>query len=376
MQKSFFLCVVSLFALLALPLVGQSKSAVQLAATAPARVLPADFSGWHAASPQKFKPTAADSKILDEYGLQSAESSAYQRGDQNLHAKAYRFADATGAYGAFTYYRKPEMAAEKFCDAGASDGNHVIFYCTNVLVDVTLDKVTAMTPAELRDLAASIPRVAGNLAELPKLPLHLSLAAQKNARYVAGPAGLDALNETVKSSLVDFSLSPEVVVAKERALDGIATIVLVQYPTPKIAQAQVQKMNDWAKTQSPDWQRSQALSTPPPSSDAMPTRFATRRSGPLVAVVSGQITENDARKILSDINYDAQVTWNEAAPTQKDNIGDLIYNIMLLAFILSGFMLVLGVAFGGFRILVKKFFPGRFIDRPEDVEFIKLNLRD
>jgi hypothetical protein len=355
-----------------LPLAAQSHSAVQLAPTTPARMLPADFSGWHAAAPQKFTPSPADSKILDEYGLQSAESSVYQRGDQKLRAKAYRFTDATGAYGSFTYWRTPSMAAEKFCDEGASDGNHVMFYCSNVLVDVALDKVTAMTPSELRDLAATIPRVTGNLAELPKLPLHLSLTAQKNAKYVAGPAALDALNETVKSSLVDFSLSPEVVVAKQATLDGLATITLVQYPTPKIAQAQVQKMNDWAKTQAPDWQKSQQAS----SSDAMPTRFATRRSGPIAAVVTGQITENDARKILSDINYDAEVTWSEPTPTQKDNIGNLVYNIMLLAFIISGFMLVLGIAFGGFRIFMKKFFPGRLVDRPEDVEFIKLNLRD
>ena len=109
--------------------------------------------------------------IMKEFGLKSVEAANYDRADRKITVKAMRFADATGAYGAFTFYRKPEMAAEKFCDQGASDGSHVIFFCTNVFVDVQLDKVTVMTPADLRDLAAHIPRVGGNLAELPKLPL-------------------------------------------------------------------------------------------------------------------------------------------------------------------------------------------------------------
>ena len=109
--------------------------------------------------------------------------------------------------------------------------------------------------------------------------------------------------------------------------------------------------------------------------DGLPNRFATKRSGPLVAAVTGQISENDARKILADINYDAEVTWNQAAPSQKDNVANLIVNIMYLSFIIVGFMFILGIAFGGFRVFMKKFFPGKLIDRPDDVEFIKLNLR-
>jgi len=337
--------------------------------------LPDDFSGWHRVEPKltKISPTLTDLKIFAEYGEQTSELASYQRGDRTINVKAYRFADATGAYGYFTYSRTPSMAAEKFCDAGASDGTHVIFYCTNVFVDVTLDKVTAMTPAELRELAADIPRVTGNLAELPKLMLHLSPSAQKNAKYVAGPQSLDALNETVKSPLVDFSLGPEVVVAKEAAADGVATITLVQYPTNKIAQAQVGNMIEWARANRP---KPTAGAPSEPATDAVVDRFATRRSGPLVGIVTGKITEGDARKILEDINYDAEVTWNEAAPTPKDNVGNLIYNIMLLAFIISGFMIVLGIAFGGFRVAMNRFFPGRVVNRPEDVDFIKLNLRE
>src|SRR3954469_4131338 len=374
MRKLSTISGLLLLSFLSVSALAQKKDSVQLAvAPSNANALPADFSGWHK-SPAKGAPTSpTDLAILKEYGLDKIEASAYQRGDRTIQVKAYRFVDATGAYGAFTFYRTPSMAPEKFCDQGASAGNHVMFFCTNVFVDVALDKVTAMTPSDMRDLAAKIPRVQGNLAQLPKLPLHLSPQAQKYAKFVEGPAGLDSLNETVKSSLVDFSFSPEVVVGKEPTLDGDATVVLVQYPTEKIAQAQVGKMIEWARTQKP---QPTAGAPAQPSADTVADHFATRRSGPLVGIVSGHISENTARKILEDINYDAEVTWNEAAPTLKDNPANLIVNIIYLCFIVVGFTAIIGLAFGGFRLLMKKYFPGKLIDRPEDVEFIKLNLRD
>jgi hypothetical protein len=339
-------------------------------------VLPADFAGFHK-SPQKTSAAIpADTKILQEYGLKSSETANYQRGDRNLKITAYTFPDATGAYGAFTYFRTPSMAKEDFCDDAASDGNHVLFRCTNVLLDINLDQVTAMTPAEMRELASDIPRAAGNLAKLPTLPLHLSAAAQKNARYIVGPLALDQLKGTVNSKLIDFSMSPEVVVGTEQTLDGTGTVVIAQYPTNQIAKLQVQKLNDWAKQQNAQWTNAQALTQQPASaSDTQPTRFATRRSGPIVAIVSGPIAEIDARKILEEINYDASVTWNEPAPNAKNNVANLLVNIIYLSFFVVAFMFILGIAFGGFRIFMKRFFPGKLIDRPEDVEFIKLNLR-
>ena len=50
--------------------------------------------------------------------------------------------------------------------------------------------------------------------------------------------------------------------------------------------------------------------------------------------------------------------------------------VIYLCFIVVGFAFVISLAFGGFRLFLKKYYPGRFVDRPEDVEFIKLNLRE
>ena len=54
----------------------------------------------------------------------------------------------------------------------------------------------------------------------------------------------------------------------------------------------------------------------------------------------------------------------------------LILNIVVLCGILAGLAVMAGVAFGGIRILMKRFYPDRVFDRPEQMEFISLRLTE
>src|SRR5713226_4709344 len=81
-------------------------------------VLPTQFAGWQVkgAVARSDDPAAADdanAPVLKEYGFQRLEKAAYTRDDgRNLAIKAAVFADASGAYGAFTYYNSAEMGEE------------------------------------------------------------------------------------------------------------------------------------------------------------------------------------------------------------------------------------------------------------------------
>jgi len=49
------------------------------------------------------------------------ESATYSRDDgRKVALKAIRFADASGAYGAFAYYKMPQMLTESIPDQGSS----------------------------------------------------------------------------------------------------------------------------------------------------------------------------------------------------------------------------------------------------------------
>jgi hypothetical protein len=111
-------------------------------------------------------PAVADpvnAAVLKEYGFSSFESATYARDDgRKLTLRAARFGDASGAYGAYTYYKTPEMQIEKVGDGAASMNERVLFYRGNILLDAVFQKLSAMSAAELRELAQDLPLPAGN----------------------------------------------------------------------------------------------------------------------------------------------------------------------------------------------------------------------
>src|SRR5262249_4656739 len=128
------------------------------AATAPSSLLPSSFAGWRLAksgqvSSDPNSADAANAALLKEYGFNKVFAGAYTRDDgRKLALKAARFQDASGAYGAYTFYRTPQMQNEKIGDEGASLGGRVLFCRGNILVDAVFDRLSEMSAAELREL--------------------------------------------------------------------------------------------------------------------------------------------------------------------------------------------------------------------------------
>src|SRR4029077_19376245 len=120
--------------------------------------------------------------------------------------KAARFGDASGAYGAYTFYKTPAMLTEKIGDGAASLNERVLFYRGNVLVDAVFQKLSAMSAAELRELADGLPLPFGNTRNLPGLPAYLPTQSyvKNTAKYAVGPAALQRMDAPVPSELVDF----------------------------------------------------------------------------------------------------------------------------------------------------------------------------
>src|SRR5690348_18507230 len=90
-----------------------TPSAVQTAA-----LLPQQFGGWQMqGSPQTSNdPAVADSTnaaVLKEYRFSDLATATYTRDDgRTLKVRAARFADASGAFGAYTFYLHPDMTKE------------------------------------------------------------------------------------------------------------------------------------------------------------------------------------------------------------------------------------------------------------------------
>jgi len=342
---------------LAAPLLADTQ-----APTAPS--LPHQFGGWQISGVVRASsdPAVADpvnAAVLKEYGFDAFESATYIRDDgRKLTVKAARFADTSGAYGAFTFYKTPPMLVEKIGDQAGSLNERVLFYRGNFLIDAVFQKLSAMSAAELRELASDLPLATGGTQGLPGLPAYLpSQAYVKNsAKYVLGPLTLERVNAPIPSQLVDFNAGAEIVLGKYASSGGEATLLLISYPTPQIAGDHLRKI-----------EAAQAQTAP--------ATIFCRRTGPIVVVVGGALSQSEAKSLLASVNYEADVTWNQNTYFDKrNNIGNLVWNALVLCGILMLFALVVGVAFGGLRVLVQHIIPEKVFHREEQVDFISLQL--
>jgi hypothetical protein len=340
-------------------------------------LLPEQFGGWQMQGSSRISSNAAEAdpanaRILQEYRFADLTSATYKRDDgRTLKIRAARFADASGAFGAYSFYLQPNMKREQIGDQGSSLGDRVLFYRGQVLVDAQFSKETPMSGAELRELAGMLPKPGGNSGNLPSFIQFFPTRdyITNTQKYVMGPVALTAIAPPVSADLVDFGDSAEVSLAKYNTPSGEATLMLICYPTPQLAAEHLRRIDAAHQVSQPQ--------TSGISQIGASGTFFDKRTGPIVAVASGGISDDDAKALLGRVNYEANVTWN----TPSDNsevrqLYSLILNVVVLCAILAGLAIVAGVAFGGVRILVKRFYPDKVFDRPEQMEFISLHLTE
>ena len=328
-------------------------------------ILPSTFNGWklnQASVKTSSDPAAADPAdftVLKEYGFKDFQTGTYVRGDRKMQIKAARFSDASGAFGAFSFYRQPQMQVEQIGDRAASNNSRILFYRGNILVDVTLEQVTAMSAADLRALSEAMPLAQGQVAACPPcqghLPKHWLRA--NSERYIVGPEALERLGVPIPAGLVDFSKGAEIEFGKYRSSSGEGSMTLIEYPTPQIAADRLRAVQAAALPGGP---------------------FFFKRSGPLLIAVNGNISESDAQSLLGMVNYDADVTPLQPRPGKPDpreDRGAFIVALILLVVVVLGVALVLSFAFGGLRLVAQKLFPNRVFDRDRAAEIIRLNLK-
>jgi hypothetical protein len=355
-------------------LAGVVFAAGAVAETPAPAILPKQFAGWQIqGAVQASKDAAAadptNGPLLKEYGFTDFEAASYKSEDgRTLKIRAARFVDASGAFGAYTLYVQPAMAKEEIGDQGASLDRRVLFYRGHIVVEAVFSQLSVMSAAGLRELAGVLPRPGGNAGNLPPILAfmpHHGYAANTE-KYAEGPLGLGAIASPLPAGLVDFSASPEVVLAQYSTPDGEATLMLIEYPTPALAAEHLRRIDAANHAAQPQAGVATVESVGP---------FFDKRTGPIVAIAAGPLSHSGAQTLLGAVNWDASVTWNENTYfDRKDNIANLLVNIILLSMIVGAISLAAGVAFGGARVLLRRFFPGPVFGREDQTEFISLRL--
>jgi hypothetical protein len=341
-----------------------------------ATFLPTMFAGWQSTSSQvSANPAAADAAnvpVLKEYGFTQFESANYSRDGITLALRAIRFRDASGAYGAFTFYRQPGMAPVTIGKQGVFDGaHHIVFWTGNTLLDGVFSQLTAMSASDLRELATMLPQPDGTASIAPQLPTNLPTAGLQDdsIRYAVGADAYARSGGVLPPTLIDFTRDVEAVTAQYDGRGGSGMLTLLNYPTPQIAAERVRAIQEYL-------QHHDAVSVPQPLAESSTSALLVRRSGPIVVLTSGNFTAEQAKQLSNTVHYDADVTWNNPKGyiSEESKAAHLVLGIFaLIAFLLSVTILV-GFFVGGGRILVRKL-RGKPTTSLEEAEFTKLNLR-
>ncbi len=189
----------------------------------------------------------------------------------------------------------------------------------------------------------------------------------RSEHYVVGPRALSRVLPLGTDDWVGFDFSAEAIVARYKLKggngDGDALLFLASYPTQQIAAAKFDAM------------LRRFPIDPPEGAAAGQTVLYGKRTSTLVALVAGAPSRAAADALLDQINYESDVTWNE--PPQKLT-DPTITSVVVGAILGTGTVMLLavvaGIGFGGFRLIVKIFFPGKVFDREGHVEILQLGI--
>jgi len=353
-----------------------AKPAAKLAAKPEASLLPGSFAGWEttsAAQPIRdgAQADAANAAALKEYGFTDGLLATYTRDNEALHVKAFRFIDASGAYGAYSFYRHSGWPKEEIGSGAASDNNRVLFWIGNVFVDAEFPHISAMSASELRELAAAIPVPAGNKSLAPPL---LGNMPQKNldpqtTHYALGPAGYAGAGGVLPPELVGFDRGAEAVTATYKLPSGLTTLTVINYPTPQMAATQAKAIAVYLQGgNNPQHPFTKPLQ------DSNFAALEARRSGPLVAVVSGDPIQDEAHKLVSAVHYEADTA---SLPGQGSNeiqkTAQLLVAIITLVVVMFVAAVFLAGFLGGGRALYRRL-RGLPLSSVYDEEFTRLDL--
>jgi hypothetical protein len=358
--------------LIALPAFGQNAQTI----------LPNTFGGWTATSRQALQPgtqPAANPPGVDqahaalsarEYGFKSGEIAYYANSApsiagqpaETLTATLYQMKDPSGGYGEYSYLRKSDMNRADFSDHSSANPGEALVLLGNLVLDVT----GTNTQRDAADLKALVSAVTSKAQDglLPTLPDHLPVdnRVDKSDHYILGPSTLDQFFPGDLGYSLGFSYGTEAETAHFQQNGRDVTMLIADFPTPQIAQSQLDSLS-----------KKFNINGSLPSATS-PTLFADR-SQTMLSIVAGASSRDEASKLLDQVRAGQVLTWNEPTFQFKEpSISVMIVGAFVGTGVICLYTMVGALAFGGFRLAVKRLFPNMLFDRSQQMDILQMGL--
>jgi hypothetical protein len=359
MRRLFLLCLPLL--LLAAP-----KSSAQ-------GILPDSVAGWNSTPLFVTGLVPPETPVLMEDGLKATERRHYTRGADWFGATVYVFGDTEGAYAAYSFLRTPDMAQANLTQHSSMSPNRVLVLTGNLLIDFDNVKNREKDSDAIELIVA---RAGGHAHWGAYPPLVQRLPTKdfvpRSDHFILGPLALAQFLPLANGDWLSFSKGAEAELARYRLAGHDSTMVIVDYPTPQIAADQLRQLKAQFGVITTDNLAASSNSAP---AGARRSRLYARRDSTMVALIANAPSEKAANSLLDQFNSGLVLTWNtEVLETNQPSMVTIVIGTFVGAGEICAFTLLGGLLFAGFRLLIKRLWPGRVFDRALQLEIIELGL--
>jgi hypothetical protein len=323
-------------------------------------VLPDVFGAWRIVS---CVDLPEHPELSQEAGMREFRACEFSSGPQKAGIWAGRYRDPSSAYEVYTSLLRPAMEPSTVGRLTAVDSRGLLMLVGDVVVGVLQPR--NISTKDLQELA-SIIAARSDKTPLPPIREYLPKEDLVNAtqRYALGTLAFRAAAESVGkpeiAALADaagFAQGAEAMLAQYRHGRDSGVLLLIDYPTPQLAELHMRHLETAV------------------SEEAKKAGSVIERRGSLLSVVIAPSSPAYAESLRNAVTYETQVTWNEPSATATDPPWAVIlYRIFVGTGVFMVMAVAFGVAFGGFRIFVKRLLPGKVFDRPQQMEVLQLGL--
>ncbi|HXU22194.1 MAG TPA: DUF6599 family protein [Verrucomicrobiae bacterium] len=327
------------------------------------RILPPSVSGWTSqGSPTNQVPTnSAQASAFREYGYVSGEVRSYSHGNDQIAVALYKFKDPSGAYGAYSFLRQPDMAKADLTEHSSISSDRALALTGNLVLDAHAAHI-AENERQLKSLVSAAAQQAQD-GLLPSLWQHLPQndIVPRSDRYILGPQTLNQLFPGNLGDSLGFQNGAEAEMAHYRLNGQDVQLLIADFPTPQLAQQQLATLQKKFNVNG--------------SNPAAGSPLYAKRTITLLAVVAGAPSQADAGNLLSAVHSGTELTWNEPTFQFKEpRIEVMIVGSIVGSGIICLFAIIAGISFGGLRLITKRVMPGKVFDRSEYVQILQLGL--
>jgi hypothetical protein len=299
-----------------------------------------------------------DAPIFNEYGFKRAVCQDFEQNGDSISVELYEMEDVSAAYGIFTFLRSGNARSLQGVGHLGQQQDAVISFMQNsYFVTLRSEARASRVQPILLKMAQAISRALPKAFMMP--PIVARLPKQNLAKgsefYALGSLALSQKLPLGNKDIFGLADGAEAVVADYQFAEDRARLLLIYYPTQQLARKYLESGYKAYTVQNPH------------------QSVFYRRDGPQVALILGARSAENATSLLERISYVSTVSWDPKA--QPLSVARMMLNIFNYIGVMLALTLAAGLLFGVIRILLRRFFPGRFFDRPEIMEIIRLNLK-